>query len=561
MVHGEKLRWLLWLRWKMMLRSYAGHAGRIVSGISLILLILIFGGGIAVSTYFGYHSLPSPANTEILFLVLTGLYLVWIMLPLLEFTFNEGLDLSKLALFPLTRLELILSLIFSTLLDIPTLGLWLMLGAVVLGFAFTGPLVAMTLLVMLVFYVQLIGISQFFLALLTRTLQSRRLRDLSILLIPLLSLSCYLFQRFAFLGVGSTSFVQNLQHAPFSPYLQWLPPGMAARAIEEAYKGNWATSFAWFGALIVTTVVIFFFWQSIVERGLVSAESGGSTRGRRRRVPSTVVSSEAVGGQAAVWTARSPLVAPVLAIALKDIKYYRRDPQLQRILVQSITTAVIFVAVYLVNTGRTGAIFSGSWTVLLAPVIGFFAFYTLTYNVLGFERQNLMTLFLYPVEPRRILWGKNLTACAFGFIEMSLLVPIVAYIVQGWALAPAALMIAYTSIFIIMGCGNFASVYLPIRMPQIGRGFRTSSGANLSTDAGCQRALMSQVVFYSMLIIIAPAAAALILPFFYNAMWIWLMTMPLSLCYGVGFYVIVTNLVATRMVERAPEILAIVAKE
>ena len=72
-----------------------------------------------------------------MFLVLTGIYLLWIVLPLLEFTVNEGLDLSKLTLFPLTRAELMASLVLSSLLDVPTLGLLLVFAAVVAGWAFS----------------------------------------------------------------------------------------------------------------------------------------------------------------------------------------------------------------------------------------------------------------------------------------------------------------------------------------------------------------------------------------------------------------------------------------
>ena len=104
-IHAEKLRWLFWLRWKMLLRSFVGSGGksnwgRIIGLIFLILFGLPFIGGIAVGTYFAYRYLPAPANSELLFLVLTGIYLLWIVLPLLEFTVNEGLDLSKQSLLP-----------------------------------------------------------------------------------------------------------------------------------------------------------------------------------------------------------------------------------------------------------------------------------------------------------------------------------------------------------------------------------------------------------------------------------------------------------------------------
>src|SRR5258707_15890282 len=96
-IHGNKVRSLLWLRYKLFTRSLArGRTSSIVGGIFFALFILIFGGGFALFTFLIYRIIPAPANAEILFLVLTGIYLLWIMLPLLQINTNEGLDLSKL---------------------------------------------------------------------------------------------------------------------------------------------------------------------------------------------------------------------------------------------------------------------------------------------------------------------------------------------------------------------------------------------------------------------------------------------------------------------------------
>ncbi len=122
-IHADKLRWLFWLRWKTLMRGYTRRPLSIIGAIFVLLFIVLLAGTIAVVSFFAYRLLPSPANSQVLYLVLTAALLLWIMLPLLEFTANEGLDASKLILFPLTRAELMASLLFSTLLDIPTIGL------------------------------------------------------------------------------------------------------------------------------------------------------------------------------------------------------------------------------------------------------------------------------------------------------------------------------------------------------------------------------------------------------------------------------------------------------
>ncbi|MBO0792255.1 MAG: hypothetical protein J2P36_15090, partial [Ktedonobacteraceae bacterium] len=123
MIHTEKLRWLVWLRWKLLLRGFRRNNGRlsnIIGSVILLLVSLVVGGGLGVATFFGYH-LPAPFNSEILTLVLSGIYLLWLAAPLMQASTNEGLDVSKLELFPLTRTELMISLLLSTLLDTSTL--------------------------------------------------------------------------------------------------------------------------------------------------------------------------------------------------------------------------------------------------------------------------------------------------------------------------------------------------------------------------------------------------------------------------------------------------------
>lgn len=561
-VHSDKLRWLFWLRWKSFIRNYtrsSGRIGRIVGVVFLVLFGLPFMGGIAVATYFGYRLLPPPANAEILFIVLTGIYLLWVVLPLLEFTVNEGLDISKLALFPLTRAELMLSLIFTSLLDVPTVGLLIVLGAVVAGWAVSIPLALMAFLTMVIFYAQVVGISQLVLALLARVLQSRRFRDLSIILIGIFSSSCYLFQQFVLRGLGITHIYDNLKAGAISPYLQWFPPGMAARTIQRASQGDWGTSVLWLGGLLATTVLVLYLWQLVVERGLTASESGNSSSVRRRKTERATMMPVATSTSTASGLVERIMTSQFFSIAVKDIKYYRRDPQLLRLVFQSFISMFVLIAVTLFNTSGSGRIVVGSWAVMVAPLYALFALTSFSYNVLGMERQSLTSLFLFPVNPKQVLWGKNIVVFTIGLIEVSLLVLVSAYVSNGWHLVVPALAIGIAGIGVILGCGNFSSIFFPQRMTQGRRGFQTNN--NLSSEGGCLRAIMSLAVLAVMAVLLIPVAAGLVLPVFYHVEWIWALTVPASLLYSAAFYIIVTNAVAPRMLTRTPEILAVVTRE
>src|SRR5438105_6280411 len=228
-IHRDKLRWLFWLRWKLFQRGFTRDKARIITTIIIVVFGLPFYSAIAAGTYLAYRFLPYPANAEVLFLVLTAVYLLWMVLPLFEFTVNEGLDVSKLMLFPLTRPELMISLLFSTLLDIPMFGLILVFIAVVVGWAISIPVTLLSIVAILIFYPQVVGMSQLVLAFLMRTVQSRRFRDLSIILIALFTSSFYLFQQLVLRGIGTGNIVAGLQHQAFPTFLQLFPPGMTSR--------------------------------------------------------------------------------------------------------------------------------------------------------------------------------------------------------------------------------------------------------------------------------------------------------------------------------------------
>lgn len=562
-VHSDKLRWLFWLRWKLFTRGFTRERGRLITTILSIVVLLPLLVAVAVITFLAYRDLPTPANSEVLFLVLTAAYLLWLVLPLLEFTVNEGLDVSKLVQFPVTRLEVMLSLLFSTLLDIPMFGLLLIFLAVVVGWAISVPVALFTILAMLIFYVQIVGMSQLVLALLMRTLQSRRFRDLSILLIALISSMFYIVDQVIFRVVGTRNIATGLQHAAFSNYLQYLPPGMTARAIQQAVVGNWGASFAWLLVSLVAAVVVLYLWQIVLERSLSTPESGGAVRTRHRRAAGSTAG-------AADATQTRPVAAPaldrntrfnagteqILAMTRKEFIYFWRDPQLKAVIFQS----VIYIAIITIGPflGTSGSRVGASTVLFIAPLAVFLSMFTLSYNTLGMERQSLTTLFLFPIEPRRILMGKNLVVAVIGVVELMILVLVGAFLSRNWNLALPALVIGLAGIALVLGCGNASSVFFPSKMRQM-RGTRITGSS--SGSAGCLRAIMSLVLLVITAILLIPVALALFLPIFLRAEWAWVITMPASLIYGAAFYIIVTNIVAAKMLYREPDILLVTTRE
>ena len=559
-IHRDKLRSLLWLRYKLFVRS----ADAMFRGV----FFTLFSGGLAFFTFMKYRNLPAPANAEILFLALTFVYLVWIIQPLLLVNANEGLDLSKLILFPLTRGEIMLSLIFSTLLDTRTLALVLLLGAVVLGWGTSIPLVLIALLAMIIFSIQLIGMGQLVLALLPSVLQGRRLRDFSFILTPLFTLStdCLCL---ATDGLSSTGlFTDGLKHGTFSHYLQWLPPGMAAQSIQQAAQGNWGASFAWLGMLTVISIVVLYLWQVFVDRRLTAADEGGSV-GKRVRHRSTA-SPLAAQKEAASRASISILPPQVSAVMVKDWKcQWRTSQPITAFLSRSVFCYCAFLVVstiYPMQEKSTKSLSHGYTLAELAILttimllwFWLFSLEPLINNVLSVE-ERLTTFFLFPLEPKHLLWGKNLTLFLRGTIEILVLSIVIAILTQSWILFVPTLIIGLSAIAVMLAIVNITSIFLlqHFRMPG-----RKPSSADISATAQSSQLFMEMTIvpLVVMPVVLLPVFLAIALPLIYKAEVIWTITIPASLLYSAVIYYAVTVLVARRMLDRAPEILAVVTRE
>ncbi|HYL43951.1 MAG TPA: hypothetical protein VEU97_11235, partial [Ktedonobacteraceae bacterium] len=246
-----------------------------------------------------------------------------------------------------------------------------------------------------------------------------------------------------------------------------------------------------------------------------------------------------------------------IAITVKDLIYFWRDPQLKAVLLSSLYIVIVLVIGPLFNSRNS----STAWLTLTfgAPLAAFFAMLTLSYNSLGLERQSLTTLFLFPVPPRRILFGKNLAVAMLGAIELVILELLSAFLAHDWNIMWPTLIVGLAGIGIVLGCGNITSIFLPQRMRQIQRGMMASGSS--AGNAGCTRSLITMLMLLLTMVLLVPVALALLLPLFFHIQWVWVFSIPAALIYAAAFYLIVTSLVAPHMLSRAPEILAVTTRE
>jgi hypothetical protein len=605
-IHPSHVRTLLWLRWKITLRGYTRNTGRVVSLIFMLLLLVPLLGGLAFASLLGYDSLPHSSAVVLLFLVVTGIYLLWAALPLLFYTLNEGLDVTKLQIYPLTRGEQMVSLVLATLLDLSSIFIVFFYTAILLGWHNTPAALIITAVALAAAYIHTVSLSQLTLAVLMGLLRTRRYRDVTIIIFALFSVVCSLSGQFLgriFSSLPGPDSASQLAQNPVAPYLHWSPPGMAVQAIVSASDGQYTTALIWLAGSLLLIPVVLILWARVLDRGITTAETAASTsRGRRRRstavaradmtagaaasVSGTVAGvSGTVAGSGRAEAVTRPVTLPIgiatatstrrrrwrllsssaRAIAWKDALYLWRDPQLKAQLLSTLFLVVLILFPNILSAGEGSgpgaysqpALLSGDVSVLLAIVPAILVTQTLTQNSLGMDRQGLQTLFLFPVRPLDILWGKNLFAGGFAMAFMTVLALIKAVLSGGWLFVPLTLLGGLAAVLLVMGCGNVASVLLPFRW----RTMRMGETGSLAGENGCLRGILQMVVLAIVAVLLVPVAIALILPSVLGHIEWYLISVPLVLVFGIGFHQIVTRLIAPVLQRRGPEILAVTVRE
>jgi ABC-2 type transport system permease protein len=595
-VSWSHIYWLFWLRTKLLLRGYTRDWRRIVGGVLLLLIAIPFLGGLALGTFAGYIALPRSEARELLLLVLVGLYIFWCMLPLLEFSVNEGLDVTKLTLYPLTRVERMISLLLATLLDIPTLGIVALFTAILFGWGSPLSTLLIVLPALLIAYVHIIGLSQLVLAAFMGLLRSRRYRDLTIIAFALFGSLCSISQQLIVRQLQFNRFDSNpLASIHLAQYLRFVPPGMAGWAISLASEGAWPSALGWLAMSAILTIPLLWVWMLALERGLAVAESGAGRERRSRQRGQAALSIqnasasaarvadlapaphlESAASQAIDATAREndPVITlaadsvlrpastrknflplPVKAMLIKDLRYFWRDPQMKASMLSSFfILIVIFIGPAF---GSRSAPATRPWTVLLSCLAPLFLAMNFSLNTFGLERQALSTLFLFPARPQHILWGKNLALAALAFGEQILTATAFAFITNGWAYYIPAIVVGIAAIAVMLGCGNILSILLPFRAPQ----FRTGSSAGGSPESGCLRSLMGMFSLGVTLVILSPVIAGVVVPLALRTPLILAVTLPLTLLYGLAIHQGASRFIAPRLVQRMPEILAQTTRE
>ncbi|NLF01082.1 MAG: hypothetical protein GX601_08915 [Anaerolineales bacterium] len=556
------LQTLFWLQWKLtqaMFRSRRGDDRMRAVGLILRLLSIsvtlpmavIAGIGMIV----GLVLLPAGAAYEVVVIVNTVLFLIWLVLPA---SYNsqviERFEMSRLFAYPMRFRSIVVG---STLISLftPT-GIWtapLLVGEII-GLTYHQPL-AFPLIV--------IGaIPVFALLVLSGRIMDdavdlvagdRRLRALVLTLLSLPFIACWLGQYVIQLVTANYSKVPQLgflsglerlneahtigeflQLAGVSRLLVWLPPGWSSAGMGLAVTGDWLRALA-FLAISLTFVALLLLVHARITRKLMegAALRLGAERVRSRR-----------------W--RLPGPAVLSALFHKDWNYLWRSPMPRRLLFSAVVI-IVAMAAPMLNTSRQELPQPIQQAIPLVTVAGMLTLLSMALNTGmsanyfgAMDREGFGTLSASGLDRRYVLLSANLTTLLFALAQSTVLVIVVALVTRSWVVAPLGLYLALCLQIGGAPAYNLASIIGPYR-------------TQLKYTGGRQRGSMWGLLAW--LVATPPVLLLIVLPYVVWKPGLGVM-LPLGLVYALGLYALTLKPLARLLQRREHTILqAITAQD
>src|SRR5579863_8650519 len=249
--------------------------------ISTFFAVVVAVGGFYVLARFRGLS----ASVDLTTVIFTAFALGWLTLPIFAFGLDGTLDPATVALYPLRTRPLSFGLLAASAAGAwPAANLIALLGVTV-GLA-SGPLGLLVAVVAVVLQVLFcITLARLVTTSMASLLRSRRGKDLAaFLFIPvfaLIELAGQVLPRAA--GAGG---ITAASFDGVDAWMRWLPPGLAAHAIQDASHGHPGTALARLGLLAAIVIVLGWLWVRSLSRALVTADtSTGSSQLRGAALP------------------------------------------------------------------------------------------------------------------------------------------------------------------------------------------------------------------------------------------------------------------------------------
>jgi ABC-2 type transport system permease protein len=532
------------LRWRMFSNGMRSNKGMLELGARTFTYLMYAAMGLALAAGAGVATYFLAAGNQWRFLTVLFwvLAFLWQAIPVMLASFQEQFDMGILLRFPVRFGSYVLLYLVFGLLDISTILGGLCCAGIWFGIAAAKPaLLLWTTLALAVFAAFNILLVRAVFVWIDRWLAQRKTREIlgAVFMVAILSLQLLnpaLYQKRHSGRMGHEEQAEQIRtaRARYSPLLkkanavqQWLPPGLAARALRDAVEGRPVQGFGSLGALGL---------YALLAGGVLAVRLKAEYRGES-------LGSAPASGKAALSRAKAAAVAgfpgavsadrgaarrlggiaggsgPIAAVMEKDVRSLMRTLPLLYAIGAPLVLVLVFSGVFIKNGGAQTSMFP-----LALPVCMVYAqlgFTQIFYNSLGTEGAGIQVYFLSPTPFRTVLLAKNLLhSLLFAAVAaLAALLTTLRLGVSDNAVIAATVAWLLFSLPCNLAAGNLFSLKMPYRV----------NPGRIARQRGSQaNALLSLL---AQLCVLAVGAAVFSLCWFLDRMWL---ATPIFLLLAVG---------------------------
>jgi len=329
-------------------RGYRQNRMKVLGTIVMLVVFVPLSGGAAAGIWFLGTRFPAlvPALARD---ALTLIYALWVITPLLGFPLNEAFDLTRLFVYPLTFRQIFFGSVLGSVIDLPVLLALPTLIALLVLFSHSLGAWVINIGLLTLFLVHTLALGQAITLALIGFLRSRRFRDITIVLFPLLGMAYYVGQRVFFAQLRTFSLTHWLD-APLWRAAGQVPPGWTAGGLTAAARGDWGHALLLLGLLGLATLATLALAGYLLQ-SLYLGDTGPSVP---QRAPLSSASLPAASpSRDRVFPLARLLPPAALAMMGKEWVYLQREPQYKAMAVNVLyTLAAIGLPFLLPLSGR-----------------------------------------------------------------------------------------------------------------------------------------------------------------------------------------------------------------
>jgi len=469
------------LRWSMFSHSLRSSKGALELGARTVANLLYAAMGVAIGFGAGAGAYLIASNNawEYLPIVFWSMCFLWQMVPIMLASFQEQFDLGILLRFPVLFGSYFLLYVVSGLVDISTILGGLCSIGILVGVTMARPdLFGWTLLSLAVFAAFNILLVRAIFAWIDRWLAQRRTREIlgAIFMLMILSaqlLNPALHQRRHPGHNGQPGQRQSVEQqteelkARYGPWLHtanqvqsWLPPGLAAQALQQAAAVRQPGQQSGYGALPALGSLGVLGIYTLAAGGALAARLKSEYRGENLgQAPSRKKVSKRESG----WLPNA--AGPIAAVIEKELRSLLRTMPVLYALGMPVVMVFFFSAMYRNGPARHGHPFA-AFALPIGVAYALLGFTQLFYNNLGAEGAGIQLYFLSPTPIRSVMLAKNLFHSALFLFDALVAGVVVSLRIGG----PTPETIAATAAWLLfalpsnLAVGNIFSVTMPYRV-------------------------------------------------------------------------------------------------